>query len=230
MSLILNIDTAIDIASVSVSNNGEIIAQSSNNEQKDHGGFLQPAIQALLKNAAVSKAELDAIAISAGPGSYTGLRVGMASAKGLCYALNKPLITIGTLEILAFAAILETGKKALSSSSMLFCPMIDARRMEVFTALYDQHLLSLLEPCAMILDENSFANRFLKNKIWFFGNGAKKWELICRHENAAFIPVLNNSLAMSKLAYKKYEYDDFADLAYSEPLYLKEFFGGKAQN
>ncbi|MEP7142178.1 MAG: tRNA (adenosine(37)-N6)-threonylcarbamoyltransferase complex dimerization subunit type 1 TsaB [Ferruginibacter sp.] len=229
MSIILNIDTAMDIAYISIAKDGEIMAQSSNKEQKDHGGFLQPAIQELFKKASVSISELDAVAISAGPGSYTGLRVGMASAKGICYALKKPLISIGTLEILALAAILDTGNRAFNSS-ILFCPMIDARRMEVFTALYNQSLEPVLEPCAMILDENSFANSLLKNKIVFFGNGAKKWQLICKPENGVFIPIFSNALAMSKLAYKKYEYNDFADLAYSEPLYLKEFFGGSAQN
>ncbi|MEO5888721.1 MAG: tRNA (adenosine(37)-N6)-threonylcarbamoyltransferase complex dimerization subunit type 1 TsaB [Ferruginibacter sp.] len=225
MSVILNIDTAIDEANISISKNGGIIAQLSNNEQNKQAGFLQPAIQSLLKNASVSIQELAAIAISAGPGSYTGLRVGMASAKGLCYALNKPLITIGTLEIMAYAAILETHNDVLSSS-VLFCPMIDARRMEVFTALYDKHLEPVSSPAAIILDENFLANSLLKNKILFFGNGAKKWELICRHENAAFIAASTNSLAMSKLAYKKYKQQDFADLAYTEPLYLKEFFSG----
>src|SRR5665647_1392282 len=113
MSIILNIDTAIDIAYISIAKDGEIVEAMSNTEKKDHGGFLQPAIQTLLKNTSISIKELDAIAISAGPGSYTGLRVGMASAKGLCYALNKPLIAIGTLEILAFSAILETNNDTL---------------------------------------------------------------------------------------------------------------------
>ncbi|MEP7109977.1 MAG: tRNA (adenosine(37)-N6)-threonylcarbamoyltransferase complex dimerization subunit type 1 TsaB [Ferruginibacter sp.] len=229
MGLIINIDTAIDTTCISIAKDGEIIAVSSNSAQKDHGGFLQPAIKALLRNISLSIRDLDAVAISAGPGSYTGLRVGMASAKGICYALNKPLITIGTLEILAFAAILEANKETISPGSM-FCPLIDARRMEVFTAIYNQQLETVLSPCAMILDENSFANRLLKNKILFVGNGAKKWELICKHENAKFITVFSNALAMSRLSFKKYEYDDFADLAYSEPLYLKEFPGSQTQN
>ncbi len=229
MSLILNIDTAIETAYINIANDGVIVDAVSNTEQKDHGGFLQPAIQALLKKKGISINELDAIAVSAGPGSYTGLRVGMASAKGLCYALNKPLITIGTLEIVAFAAILQTSNGTFVTSP-LFCPMIDARRMEVFTALYDQHLRPVLEPCALILDENSFANNLLKNQILFFGNGSKKWNLLCSHENALFIPVLSNPLAMSKLTYEKYQDNDFTNLAYSEPFYLKEFFGGPAKN
>jgi tRNA threonylcarbamoyladenosine biosynthesis protein TsaB len=229
MSLILNIDTAIDIAHISIAKDGEIMAVNSNSAQKDHGGFLQPAIEQLLKKTGLSIKELDAIAIAVGPGSYTGLRVGMASAKGLCYALNKPLITIGTLEILAFAAKLETGYASFPDT-LLLCPMIDARRMEVFTALYDLQLFPVLEPCAMILEENSFANRLLNNKILFLGNGAKKWEIICKNESALFMPVSNNPLAMSKLAHDKFKNNDFANLAYCEPLYLKEFFDGSTQN
>lgn len=225
MSLILNIDTAIDIAHISIAKDGEIIASVSNTEQKDHGGFLQPAIETLLKNASVTLKEIDAVGISAGPGSYTGLRVGMASAKGLCYALNKPLIAITTLEIMAFAAILENNIPA-SNTPVLFCPMIDARRMEVFTALYDQNLQIEIAPCAMVLNENSFANGLLKNKILFFGNGSTKWEGISRHENALFAGAFNNALAMSKLAHNKFELNEFANLAYFEPMYLKEFFQG----
>ncbi len=229
MSILLNIDTAIEIAQVSVAKDGEIIETIFNSEQKDHGGFLQPAIKALIKNTAISLNKLDAIAISAGPGSYTGLRVGMASAKGLCYALNIPLITIGTLEITAFSAILET-IDAPSAASSLYCPMIDARRMEVYTALYDNKVNPVLVPCAMILDQNSFANSLLKNNIFFFGNGTKKWNRICNHPNASFLSDVSNPLAMSKLAYKKYVGNDFADLAYCEPFYIKEFFDGITKN
>jgi tRNA threonylcarbamoyladenosine biosynthesis protein TsaB len=229
MSLILNIDTAIDIAYISIAKDGEILAVASNTAQKDHGGFLQPAIEELLKKTGFPIKKLDAIAISAGPGSYTGLRVGMASAKGLCYALNKPLITIGTLEILAFAAKLETSNASFSDT-LLLCPMIDARRMEVYTAMYNLQLIPVLEPCAMIIDKNSFANMLLKSRILYFGNGAKKWELICGNENALFIPVSNNPLAMSNLAHDKFNKNDFANLAYSEPLYIKEFFNGSTHN
>lgn len=229
MSVILNIDTAIDTAYVSIAKDGEILASLSNTAQKDHGGFLQPAIQELTHKTGIPMKDFEAIAIAAGPGSYTGLRVGMASAKGLCYALNIPLITIGTLEILAFAAILETQNSASSNQSLL-CPMIDARRMEVFTALYDQQLKLVLDPCAMVLEEISFANNLLKNQVLFFGNGSKKWEMICRNKNAQFMPVSNNPLAMSKLAHTNFENKDFANLAYSEPLYLKEFYGGPGKN
>jgi tRNA threonylcarbamoyladenosine biosynthesis protein TsaB len=225
MSLIVNIDTATDIAHISISKSGVIVESVSNKEQKDHASFLQPAIQQLLKNNFIPIQELDAIAISAGPGSYTGLRVGMASAKGLCFALQKPLITISSLEMIAYAAILEAGPQT-ANSDVLFCPMIDARRMEVFAALYSHQLETLLEPQAIIIEQASFANYLLGNKIFFVGNGAKKWELICKNENALFPPNTSNPLAMNKLSFKKYVNKDFTNLAYSEPSYLKEFFEG----
>ena len=205
------------------------MAEVSNTDQKAHGSFLQPAIQSLLKNAAVKIHDLDAIAVSAGPGSYTGLRVGMASAKGLCYALNRPLISLSTLEILAFSVIWDSRNQAIHPST-LFCPMIDARRMEIFTALYDQKLQIVLAPCAMVLDENSFANGLLNNHILFFGNGTGKWQSVCKNSNALFMYISNNALAMSKLANQKFEQKDFANLSYSEPLYLKEFFDNNAKN
>jgi tRNA threonylcarbamoyladenosine biosynthesis protein TsaB len=229
MSVILNIDTALDIAYASLALDGELIAELSNNERKDHGAFLQPAIQALLRKAEISPGQLDAVAVSAGPGSYTGLRVGMASAKGLCYALNKPLVAIGTLEIMAYAARLVTPVET-TGSSVLFCPMIDARRMEVFTALYNPLLEQVLAPTAMILDTNAFANNLLKHTVIYFGNGAAKWKQISQHENAVFIELPANSLAISRLAYTKFLQSAFSDLAYSEPHYVKEFFSPRVSN
>ncbi|MBC7687659.1 MAG: tRNA (adenosine(37)-N6)-threonylcarbamoyltransferase complex dimerization subunit type 1 TsaB [Aquabacterium sp.] len=223
MSLILNIETSTASAFVSLGLSGETLKAVHNEEQKDHARFLQPAIQLLLNDAGITINHIDAIAVSAGPGSYTGLRVAMASAKGLSYALKKPLISISTLEIMAFSAILENeGTSDLAST--LFCPMIDARRMEVFTALYNPALKVVMQPCAMILDNNSFAYWLLKNKILFFGNGAAKFRSFASNENAIFLPILNNVLAMSKLTHQKYLQHNFADLAYSEPFYLKEFF------
>ena len=228
MSLILNIDTATDIAHISLSKSGVILDSVINTDQKEHGSFLQPAIEKLLKTNSTAIESIDAIAISTGPGSYTGLRVGMASAKGICFALQKPLIAINSLEIIAFAAILENSDKNDLSNSLI-CPMIDARRMEVFTALYTQKLEKILEPQAMIIDPNSFENDFLSHKILFVGNGAKKWEIICKNENALFTQNSNNLLAMNKLSFKKYEKKDFSDLAYIEPSYLKEFFDTSKQ-
>jgi len=221
MALILNIDTASENAHVSVAKDGQVLHALNNESQKEHASFLQPAIQQLMKSGSVTFKEVDAIAVTAGPGSYTGLRVGMASAKGLCYGLNKPLITIGTLEVLA-ASALHLFPPA-PEDNIIFCPMMDARRMEVFTAIYHQNFSVYLQPCAMILDEFSFEKDLATNKIMFFGSGAEKWEKACKHQNAIFksVSVLPESLA--RLANNLFFEKKFTDLAYSEPLYLKEF-------
>jgi tRNA threonylcarbamoyladenosine biosynthesis protein TsaB len=228
MSLLLNIDTAVETACISIAKDGHILQEAVNKEQKDHGSFLQTAIQLIAKNAGISLGELDAIAVVSGPGSYTGLRVGMASAKGLCYALNKPLITVGTLQVWAYQAISQVKEITQNEIPTLYCPMVDARRMEVFTALYDKALNTVLLPCAMIIDEFFFANELLKNKIFFFGNGAEKWQQICHHKNARFFQPVNKALYMNELSYKKYLNKEFDDVAYAEPLYVKEFYNNQS--
>jgi tRNA threonylcarbamoyladenosine biosynthesis protein TsaB len=219
MSYIINIDTATATAHISIAQDGKLLQALQNESQKDHGAVVQTAIQQLLKTAALSFADIDAIAVTAGPGSYTGLRVGLASAKGLCYALHKPLLTLNTLEVLTTAA----KKSPNSQPDFLYCPMIDARRMEVFTALYTDTLTALLPPCAMILNETSFSNTLEKEKIVFFGSGAAKWQQVCTHSNASFTTHLALPEAMVDLSYQYFLDQRFADLAYSEPFYLKEF-------
>lgn len=223
MSLLLNIDTATETASVSIARDGHILQEAVNKEQKDHAAFLHLAIQLICKNAGITLHQLDAVAVTEGPGSYTGLRVGMASAKGLCFALHIPLITVGTLNVLAWQAINQI-KNVQFHIPVLFCPMIDARRMEVFTAVFDRRLNPILLPSAMIIEQNSFGNLLLKNKMAFSGNGATKWELICTSENALFLKDEMNALYMSELSHKKYLNRQFEDVAYAEPLYIKEFF------
>jgi tRNA threonylcarbamoyladenosine biosynthesis protein TsaB len=222
MIVILSIDTAIDTASISLSVDGELLGAANNNEQREHAAFVQPAIHQLLQQNSLSIRQIDAVAVVAGPGSYTGLRVGMASAKGLCYALNKPLITLSTLEIMAAGAIGLINDQAWDAT--LVCPMIDARRMEVFTALYDLDMNLLAGPFARTLNAFSFEKELLNSRVLFTGNGVAKWKPICNHHNASFSSLVSNTLAVNTLAYKKYKNKDFADLAYSEPFYLKEFF------
>ena len=168
--------------------------------------------------------QLDAIAVVNGPGSYTGLRVGMASAKGMCYALNKPLITIGSLELMAASAIAQ---QIIVDTEILFCPMIDARRMEVFTALYTGDMKVIIEPCALILNEDLFASELAQHSIIFSGNGSDKFMTITQSQNAVFkkIKVDVNILVQltSKLASSKH----FTPLAYSEPLYVKDFYSAQ---
>lgn len=227
MSLLLNIDTALDTAIISIAASGKVLGELLNSEQRDHGAFLQPAIQSLLEKTGVDITDIDAVAVSAGPGSYTGLRVGMASAKGLCVALNKPLIALGTLEIMASNAILHL-PPSFETANLLYCPMIDARRMEVFTAIYDKNLNNLLVPDALIITDDAYGKWLLKNKICFFGNGSSKLLGVVNSSNAIFETFPNNSLAMSKLSFEKYKIGSFAGLAYVEPLYIKPFFSGQA--
>jgi tRNA threonylcarbamoyladenosine biosynthesis protein TsaB len=223
MSLIINIDTATETAHVSIAKDGIVLQQLFNNNQMDHAGFLQAAIKDILSRAAISFTEVDAIAVTIGPGSYTGLRVGLASAKGLCYALNKPLISIGTLEVLAKSALISP-KKTLLGPQTLLCPMIDARRMEVFTAVFDQSLQTVLPPSALILTEMSFKELLEKQPIAFLGNGSQKWQALCAHPTAIFLDTVINPFAMSELSEEKYNNSNFSDLAYTEPTYIKEFY------
>jgi len=223
MSLIINIDTATEAAHVSIARDGVVLQQAFNTNQMDHAGFLQVAVKAIVDKAAVSFTEVDAIAVTIGPGSYTGLRVGLASAKGLCYALKKPLIAIGTLDVLAKSALISQEKTILEHRTLL-CPMIDARRMEVFTAVFDQSLQTILPAQALILDETSFKDLIERQPIAFLGNGSQKWKAICPYPSAVFLDVAINPLAMSELSQQKYTDKIFSDLAYTEPTYIKEFY------
>lgn len=220
MSLILNIDTSTEQAHTSFAEDGRVLQHLLNESQKDHASFLQSAILQLQKITGIKLSTIDAVAVTAGPGSYTGLRVGMASAKGLCYALKKPLIALNTLEVLTASATLV--HKPLGEP-ILFCPMIDARRMEVFTAIYNKDLDPYLSPRPLILNEMSFEKELSVNKILFFGNGSAKWESVCNHPNAFFQKVLIMPEGMSMLSHLFFLKKQFSDLAYSEPFYLKEF-------
>jgi tRNA threonylcarbamoyladenosine biosynthesis protein TsaB len=215
VSFILNIDTAVQTSSVCLAQNDTSVALKINPSQKDSAAWLHIAINELLKGENLALHQLDAIAVSEGPGSYTGLRVGMATAKGLCYALNKPLITINTLQLMAFAANKTNG--------VLLCPMIDARRMEVFTAVFNTDLNYILPPTNLILNETSFKELLQKNEIVFFGNGSLKFKPIVNNANATFIEVGFNASAMCSLSYQKFLKQGFADLAYCEPFYAKDF-------
>jgi tRNA threonylcarbamoyladenosine biosynthesis protein TsaB len=226
MALLLNIDTATEHAGVCLSNNNGVLAILQTIEQKNHASFIQPAIKQVMAKSGYNLADVDAIAVSAGPGSYTGLRVGLATAKGLCYALNKPLLMINTLEIMALSCIRQEQQTA---PGVIFCPMIDARRMEVFTALYDASLNVIMPPAAIILNENSFNQQLQNHTIIFSGSGSKKAQVI-NSPNAFFSekPYLVGEMAF--LSGKAYNISNFANLAYSEPFYLKEFYKPMKKN
>ena len=213
---ILQINTAFSEASIAISCNGELLLEMQNPDQYDHAAFLQPAILELCTKTNIPLKELHAVSVVNGPGSYTGLRVGLASAKGICYALNIPLICINTLEWMAVGNA--------SNNHEWICAMIDARRNEVFTALYDQVGNLLMPATAMVLDENSFEPELEKHPIRFIGNGAEKWKALCQHKNASFPSSLENAEHLASLSFQCYTKTAFADLAYSEPFYIKEFY------
>lgn len=216
MVLILNIDTSVETASVCLAKDGQVLRLSINENQKDHASWLHVAILEMLQGAGYAMPDVQAVAVSIGPGSFTGLRIGLSTAKGLCYAQHIPLITIGTLEMMAFAAKDEAVD--------LLCPLIDARRMEVFTAVYDKTLLQIAPPSAMIIDEKSFAGLLSSNKILFFGNGRKKLQTLITNNNASFSNTVGNASHLASLSHNRFRNNEFADLAYTEPLYLKEFY------
>lgn len=222
MALLLNIDTATEYASVCLSEENKIVYVMESKDQKNHASFLQPAIETICRTTGIQLKEVDAISVTSGPGSYTGLRVGLSSAKGLCYALNKPLILVNTLEVMAEAAI--KAYKASSEETILFCPMIDARRMEVFTAIYDKHFKIIKPPCALVLTENSFQEELLQFKIIFSGSGSIKMKKITNHPHSVFIDTIHNAANLATRAFIAYRQKQFSDLAYSEPSYLKEFY------
>jgi tRNA threonylcarbamoyladenosine biosynthesis protein TsaB len=220
LALLLNIDTATEVASVAVSLNGDSLAFAENHQQREHASFIHIAVDQVLKEAGLALTEIDAFGVTSGPGSYTGLRVGMATAKGFCYAFGKPLVTINTLEVMA-----QAGLEAMKpTENTLLGPMIDARRMEVFTALYDRNLKTVLPPQAMILDQESFNNQLAEKKILFFGSGSAKFKAIKVSENAIFEEVQHTAKNLARLANEAFQKKIFADVSYSEPNYFKEFY------
>lgn len=222
MALLLNIDTATEFASVCLSEENKIISILESRDQKNHASFLQPAIEQICQTSGVKLKDIDAVSVTSGPGSYTGLRVGLSSAKGLCYALNKPLILINTLEVMAQAAMLAY--QGPGKSNYLFCPMIDARRMEVFTAIYDLQFQVIMQPCARILTENSFEEELSAHTLIFSGSGSFKMKKQPGHINGIFIDTIHNASNLASRALNAFHNQKFGDLAYSEPDYLKEFY------
>ncbi|HVI48317.1 MAG TPA: tRNA (adenosine(37)-N6)-threonylcarbamoyltransferase complex dimerization subunit type 1 TsaB [Chitinophaga sp.] len=220
MALILSIDTATTTGSVSLARDGKVLQTLVNEKQQDHAATMVVFVQQLLETQQLLAADIDAIAVSAGPGSYTGLRVGVATAKGLCYAWNKPLLGISTLQMMTQGA-----KDAIHDDSVWYCPMIDARRQEVFTAVYDSALVPVIEPQAMILEASSFDSLLAQHKIVFFGDGSAKWQqLLPVNSNAVFVPHVMSAAHMAPLAEQLFNKKSFADLAYFSPFYLKPFF------
>lgn len=227
MSCILYIETATSVCSVAVSLNGKVIFLKEEITGPSHaqvlGSFVKEAVDELQK----LSLKPDAVAVSCGPGSYTGLRIGVSEAKGLCYGWNIPLIAIETLTIMAAGVI----RKRLAGDNTLLCPMIDARRMEVYDAIFDPNLAKIKEVSADIIDENSFAEYLSENKIVFFGDGSDKCKSALTHVNASFIDSVHpHAEDMVLLAEEALRNDNFVDVAYFEPFYLKEFVATTPKN
>jgi tRNA threonylcarbamoyladenosine biosynthesis protein TsaB len=216
LSIILNIETATKNCSVSLAKNGEILAiKELNNGNYSHAEVLHPFIDDILKEAKVDTNQIDAIAVSKGPGSYTGLRIGVSAAKGLCFALNKPLISIDTLTSLSYTISINDG---------VIVPMLDARRMEVYAAIFDKKHQLIREIKAEIIDENSFSEELSKGKIYFLGDGSQKCKEIITHNNAVFVDdKFPSAKEMAQLSYDKHKKSDIENVAYFEPFYLKDF-------
>ncbi len=222
MAFILHIETSGTNCSVAISKQGILIDCIEKEEQNIHASALTIFIDELIKNNQLSYSQIDAIAVSKGPGSYTGLRIGVSTAKGLCYALDKPLIATSTLLTMAKMA---TKQKLNFNETMLLCPMIDARRMEVYTCLFDQHLQTIKDISAEILEANTFDNYFTNHSIVFFGDGAEKAKPLYQNQTGvSFIDhILPSAAYMIEEAYEKYQLQQFESVAYFEPFYLKEF-------
>ena len=226
MTGILQIETSTEVCSVAYSENGELQFKKESLEGLNHSELLTVFIENLFKENNISFSVIDAVAVSKGPGSYTGLRIGVSVAKGLCYALDKPLIAINSLDILGIyiAEHIEEFSEFKAGDKVLFCPMIDARRMEVYTALYNNTGERIRPVSAEIIDKNFLSEQFKKQPILFFGNGARKCEGIILHKNALFKgPVTTSAQFMQKVAFDKYNKKEFENVAYFEPFYLKDF-------
>ena len=226
MAIILNIETSTEICSVSLAKDGQTLFYKESGDGLNHSKLLTVFIEDLFKKNDFGIKELDAVAVSKGPGSYTGLRIGVSVAKGLCYGLNIALIGVGSLDLMADHVTSEIDKYFISENSeeVLFCPMIDARRMEVYTALYNSKGKGILPVSAEIIDENSFTDHLQKHKILFFGNGAEKCRSKITHPNAVFAgPLKTSARFMQNLSERKYNIQQFENVAYFEPFYLKDF-------
>jgi len=217
MGLILSIETAISVCSVALHREGKLMGSLELHQDNVHSQKLMPAIDALLVQAGIETSEIQAIAVSAGPGSYTGLRIGVSTAKGLAYAHDIPLIAVDTLEALAYRLF------EIVEPDDFIVPMIDARRMEVYQKVMDGAMneLSPLEP--MIIDESSFTDFLDKGKAYFLGDAVFKIKSEIIHPNARFLNLVNSATSVGELAYRKFLAKDFVDVAYFEPNYLKEF-------
>jgi len=220
MPVILNIETSTTVCSVVVSSNDDVLFSRIELNGLSHAALLGVFVEDAIKYLRNNNIKADAVAVSCGPGSYTGLRIGVSEAKGFCYGLNIPLIAINTPLIMANGL---SGKTEIPEGALL-CPMIDARRMEVYAAIYDQDLKLIRNIQADIVDEHSYVDFLNDRQVVFFGNGAEKCKSSIIHPNAIFVDEIHPlATDMIKLVNDSFNISDFVDVAYFEPFYLKEF-------
>jgi tRNA threonylcarbamoyladenosine biosynthesis protein TsaB len=226
MALILSLETGTDVCSAALARQGRLISLRESGEGRNHARDLAIFVREMLEQTGIAPRELDAVAVGRGPGSYTGLRVGVSLAKGLACGLDIPLIAVDSLQALARVACEEVEAGILpvrELSGHTLAPMIDARRMEVYTRLFDPALNPLSPIEAVILDEHTFADRLAAGPLAVFGDGASKLGKILAHPNLIELPVVSSARGMASLAEKAFAEGDFADTAYFEPFYLKDF-------
>lgn len=224
MPLILNIESTTTACSVALANDGVVIAEEESNDGYSHAENLAVFVEKLLQRESLSTGDLDAIAVSQGPGSYTGLRIGVSLAKGLCYGAEKPLIAVDTLQQMCGHPSVVGVMKANENAWM--CPMLDARRMEVYAAFYDHRFNEKRGAEAVVLDADTFAKELLERDIFFFGNGSDKFESVVASDRAHFIQdVWPSAGQMAPFSVLAFQQEQFEDAAYFEPFYLKEFQG-----
>ena len=224
MSLILCIETGTDICSVGIARDGELVSLRESAEGRDHAKYVGVFVDELLRETDIAPDELDAVAVGMGPGSYTGLRIGVSFAKGLCYGQQIPLIAVGSLEALAEVAIEDNEAGILDVENWddaVLCPMVDARRMEVYTQLFDAAGKQLGEVSAEVVDENTFADIRRDKQLVIFGNGARKCCEVM--SDATFIEVAPSARGLARKAEQKLSAGQTEDIAYFEPFYLKDF-------
>lgn len=232
MATILNIETSTEVCSVALTSEGQVLDHRENYEGQTHATLLSQYVKEMLDYARTREIKLDAVAVSLGPGSYTGLRIGLSEAKGLAFGLGVPLIGVNTLQLLTVSTMFNHFIDDEGENGVLYVPMIDARRMEVYTAVYDAALAPVVEPWAMVLDEHSFGDLLEQGyTLVAMGNGSDKAREVLKHERMRFIagvkPVAVDMLALAEKACREQQ---FIDVAYSTPLYLKEFQATKPRN
>lgn len=222
------------MCSVSITKDGNTLSFRELIEEKSHAKKLTEFIDEILKEQHLELKDIQAVAVSKGPGSYTGLRIGVSTAKGICYGVNIPLLAIGTLNVICNQVLLKADQEIhgiLNNPSALICPMIDARRMEVYYALFNNFGIAKTKPAAIILDQKTFIPLLGKGPVVFAGSGMNKYRNLLNHPNAVFVDHIHPSaLSMASLSFKAYQNNEMVNLAYFEPFYLKDFIGTKPKN